>query len=213
MDNTESVSLSVQDVSCSLQHEVIVPSPFEEVSIDHSYHSWVSPSFTSVVEGTVCYISGFVVKKALQHLTCNTCRESLVSSNIPKRSDNMYHLLVLKNRGGLVIPSLGTVTILLATERAIRRLMNIHSVKNICSKQQVLYQLKAEYGACDPFSLGEHIIDTQDGIDNHYFSIIELLVAIYYNLRQHHIAKVYTQRNHALPVRQKLTKTILFKGN
>jgi len=67
-------------------------------------------------------------------------------------------------------------------------------------------------GGDDVFQLGDHIVDTQHGVDNHHFTLIRLLVHTFLRLRQHHIAKLHTLRMHDSNVRSKLTKTILFKG-
>ena len=79
-----------------------------------------------------------------------------MTSQVPQL-DQSYHLLVLKNRGGLVVPSCGTVAVLLSAERAIRSLMNVYTVKRICKLPQVAMIVKAELGTCDVFQMGAHI--------------------------------------------------------
>ena len=74
---------------------------------------------------------------------------------------------------------------------------------------------------------------TQDGIDNHYFSLIREVIKIYFNVRVHHIVKMHNikvkRRNYfnvrvhhivkmhnikvkGRNVRHMYTKTIIFKG-
>lgn len=190
------------------------PSPFEDSIIDHTYCQCIMKLHIITVENIVVYMAGWVIRKIMKRLTCNTCRESLVTDHVPPgHGEQGYSLLKLRNRGGLLVPSRGTVSLLMASEKAIRRCMNIHSAKNICTKQQILYQVKCEYGTLDPLSLGDHIHETQHGIDNHYYSLMGLLVEIYYTVRQHHIAKCYSMKKQGQSVRQKLNKVVLFKGD
>ena len=91
--------------------------------------------------------------------------------------------------------------------------MNFLSAKNVCSQETVQYIVKREIGSQDPLLLGNHILDTQCGIDNHYFDLLHLLVCTYYSIRQNHVARVHTKRMKNVFVRQKLTKIILFKGD
>ena len=195
--------------------EDTAPSPFTQDSskiiLDHDYHSIIPADFNKVVDNTVVYIAGWVVKKAMSKIRCDICREFLITTDIPEYN-KAYHLLTLKNRGGLVVPSCGTVAVVKASEKAIRQLMNIRSVKRMCKLAQVQYVVKSELGSSDVFSMGSHILQTQHGIDNHYFDLISVLVHIYFHLRQHHIAKTYHLREQGAAVRQALTKTILFKG-
>ena len=46
-----------------------------------------------------------------------------------------FHLLKLKNKGGLVTPSQGTVKILMLIEKSLRQTMNALSAKNVHKKQ------------------------------------------------------------------------------
>ena len=80
-----------------------------------------------------------------------------------------------------MIPSEGTVKVIRCTERFIRNvqppLPNLqHMVRN-------------EIALEDVFVLGEHIENTQFGIDNHHFMLLSLVVGCFYTLRMHHIAK------------------------
>ena len=62
------------------------------------------------------HISGFVVRRALKKLSCDVCRASLVTDAASAIKDQSYHLLCLRNNGGLVIPSEGTVRDVRAAE-------------------------------------------------------------------------------------------------
>lgn len=195
--------------------EDVAPDPFVEdagrVILDHDYNTWIDPNVSKVLDNAIVYIAGWVVRKAVTKLKCDLCREALVTAEVPDY-DKAYHLLVLKNRGGLVIPSQGTVAVIKSAEKAIQQLMNIHSVSRHCKPARIEYVVKADLGTSDVFGLNTHTLETQHGIDNHYFQLISLLIHIYFGLRQHHIARVYNIRQQGESVRHKLTKTILFKG-
>ena len=141
----------------------VCPGPFEPeanlIMLEHSYECWLPQAFTTVVENAVTYIAGWVVRKACTKLSCDTCKNSLITTT-PPTYDRSYNLLMLKNNGGLVIPSSGSVTVIMCAEKMIRRTMNIHSVKQICRLHQILYNVKTELGTDDLFDLGTHITHT-----------------------------------------------------
>ena len=120
------------------------------ITLDHSYGSWLPAEFSTAVANSVTYITGWVVRKVCKKLRCATCMECLVTS-APPSYDTSYSLLVLKNNGGLVVPSTGSVAVVMCTEKIIRQTMNIHSVKHICRLPQVLYNVKAELGHDDNY--------------------------------------------------------------
>lgn len=61
------------------------------------------------------------MRQALKKLSCDVCRASLVTDAASAIKDQSYHLLNLKNNGGLVIPSEGTVRVVRAAEWVIRQ--------------------------------------------------------------------------------------------
>ncbi|XP_059203738.1 uncharacterized protein LOC131983135 isoform X1 [Centropristis striata] len=155
--------------------------------------------------------SGFVVRRTLKKLSCNVCRASLVTDAASASKDSSYHLLTLKNNGGLVIPSEGTVRVVRAAEWVIRQASAGRRSQPI-KPQEVLYIVRKRSGSDDVFLLGEHIRDTQYGIDSHHHTLLTLVVSLFFKLRLHHIAKVATPSLQIDNVRQKLTKTVLLKG-
>lgn len=74
-------------------------------------HSYLPTQFGGLVENALVYREGFVVRQILRKLSCDVCRASLVRDARPASFDKSYHLLALKNNGGLVIPSQGTVKV------------------------------------------------------------------------------------------------------
>jgi hypothetical protein len=160
----------------------------------------------------VTYISGFVARKLIKKLDCEPCISSLVNcngTNSPIRSD--FILLEAKNNGGLFIPSDDLITCCRITELVIREVSNkgLRKMKN-----KTILELSMR-----------NILDTEAFNDlrttsymdhkplgNHVFELIKLIVLQYSKVRLHHMAKERTLSLNKPCVRNKLTKTILFKG-
>ena len=62
------------------------------------------------------------------------------------------------------------------------------------------------------FGEEEHQVTTQDGIDNHYLSLIREAIKIYFNVRVQHIVKMHNIKVKGRNDRPMYTKTILYKG-
>ena len=106
--------------------------------------------------------------------------------------DQSYHLLSLKNNGGLVIPSEGTVKVIRAAEWVIRQASSSFGRSQPIKLLEVMYIVWKRIGSEDVFVLGEHIADTQYGIDSHYHTLLTLVVSLFFKIRLHHIAKITT---------------------
>ncbi|KAI2644863.1 DNA transposase THAP9 [Labeo rohita] len=190
----DTMCLSAVDMSSVVPAEDdddnIASSSFQTISgvvLDHSY---LATSFGCLTENALVYIARFVVRQVMRKLACNVCRNSLVFSTIPSFGYN-YHLLTLRNNGGLVIPSQGTVKCLVSLLNRV---------------------VKAEVGSENIFGLCDYIVDTQDGIDSHHFNLISLVVCTFHKLRQHHVAKVHTLQLQSKSLRKKLCKVVLLQG-
>ncbi len=110
------------------------------------------------------YIAGFVVRQVLRRLSCDVCRASLIKDAMPTSFVESYHLLVLKNNGGLMIPSDGTMKVVKSAEPVIRQVQSVQALK----VSVVTHVVREDIGTEDVFLLREHIEETQFGIDNHY---------------------------------------------
>ena len=104
----DTVSLSAVEMSSAETAEEY-PSPFANILAVVCDHSYLPTWFGGLVENALVYIAGFVVRQILQKPSGDVCRASLVRDAVPSSFDENYHLLALKNNGGLVIPSQGTV--------------------------------------------------------------------------------------------------------
>lgn len=212
LDDTILVGSSTADNSLPNDDDEDI-SPFTDdftaVDVDHDY---CSPRLDSLVENVVVYVSGWVVRKVMKQLDCDQCRECLVTTSLPSSLSSSYCLLTLKNNGGLVVPSAGVVHICNTAEKIIRQMIGINKANNTVTTQSMICRVLASLGPGDILNMGEHMIDTQDGIDNHHFRLIRRVIAGYLTIRQHHIAKLHSLQLQGSSVRHKLTKTILFKG-
>jgi hypothetical protein len=158
------------------------------------------------------YISGWVVRKMFAKLGCDPCRACLVTTDLPSSYSSAYHLLTLRNNGGLIVPSPGVVKTCETAEKVIRQMVPANKADNTVSTAAIISKVLGKIGSQDVFSLGQHILDTQDGIDNHHYSLLRKVISRYVTIRQYHIAKLHTLRMQGSNVRHALTKTILFKG-
>uniref|UniRef100_A0A9J8C2P5 Transposase n=1 Tax=Cyprinus carpio carpio TaxID=630221 RepID=A0A9J8C2P5_CYPCA len=137
----------------------IASSPFEQITgvvLDYSY---LATNFECLTDNALVYIAGFVVRQVMRKLACNECRSSLVASTIPSFGD-IYHLLTLRNNGGLVIPSQGTVKVIRSAEHCIRWASNINSAARQCPVSLLNRVVKAEVGSEDIFGFRDHIVET-----------------------------------------------------
>ncbi|CAL8282393.1 unnamed protein product [Gadus morhua 'NCC'] len=107
-------------------------------------------------------------------LSCDVCRASLVTDAVAVPFDQSYHLLELRNNGGLMIPSKGTVKVVRAAERAIRQ----HSPGKAPDEVVVAHFVREEIGTEDVFALGSHVQESQFGIDNHLSLLLSLVVSV-----------------------------------
>jgi hypothetical protein len=192
----------------------ITDDTFEEVASildEHNYTGWAPRTANSVVLSNIlAYVAGWVVKKVMRSITCDICRVSLISQEIPRSFDRSYHLLKLKNNGGLVIPSRGVIVIIENAEKAIRQL-SMNPMRN-CKFQNILIFVKKMIRNEDLLGLDQHATESQHEIDNHFFDLLRSIVKAYYDLRHHHIAKMYTVQKLGLSIRHQVNKTVLFKG-
>lgn len=203
----DTASLSAVDMS-SAETADELPSPFVNFAALVCDHSYLPTRFGGLVDNALVYIAGFVVRQVLRRLSCDVCRASLVTDAVHSSHDKSYHLLVLKNNGGLMIPSEGTVKVVRAAERVIRQVHSGQAPK----VSVVIHVVREEIGTDDVFLLGEHTGDTQFGIDNHHSNLLKLVVSVFLKIRLHHIAKLTSLKYQSGSTRKKLCKTVLFQG-
>ena len=202
------MSLSAIEMSSAETAEELPP-PFVNFAALVCDHSYLPTRFGGLIDNALVYIAGFVVRQVLKRLSCHVCRASLVADAVPSSHDESYHLLVLKNNGGLMIPSEGTVKVVRAAERVIRQVVHSEQAPKV---SVVMHVVREEIGTDDVFLLGEHTEDTQFGIDNHHSDLLKLVVSVFLKIRLHHIAKLTSLEYQSGSTRKKLCKTVLFQG-
>lgn len=146
------------------------------------------------------YIAGFVSRKLIKSLNCNVCANSL-TSNVSKSM-----LLNRKNKGGLCKPSMDVVKICLVAESVMRTEQNF-TASNVILKlvSWAIRKLNIQnLFVC----LSEHCQD-QDPLSGHILQLIRLILKHYFTIRLHHINSSQNEINDR--IRQKLTKTIIFR--
>lgn len=72
--------------------------------------------------------------------------------------------------------------------------------------------MKGEIGGNDILGIEKHALETSTGIHNHHFTLLNLIVEIYYDLFQHNWSKLKNIALHKVSCRQRSNKTVLFKG-
>ncbi|XP_059932034.1 uncharacterized protein LOC132475066 [Gadus macrocephalus] len=192
------VSLSAAEMSsadAATAEELV--SPFLNISALVGNHSYLPTRFGALVDNALVYIAGFVVRCIFRSLSCVVCRASLVTDAVAVPFDQSYHLLELRNNGGLMIPSKGTVKVVRAAERAIRQ----HSSGKAPDEVVVAHFVREEIGTEDVFALGSHVQESQFGIDNHLSLLLSLVVCLYANT-----AASYRQINLAYRAERKFPK-------
>lgn len=166
--------------------------------------------FNCFIDNALVYIAGFVVRKVVKNLKCGICCASLVTEySVHTRGHltSSYHFLQLRNRGGLVVPSAGTVRVIKEAERCIRATRRDRVELTVLDSY-----VRRAVGSADIFNLGSHISETQHGIENHHFELLSSLVFFFHRVRMHHITKLKNNKLQAGNCRKATTKNILFMG-
>ena len=172
-----------------------------------------SNTMTPLVKNACCYIAGWTVKRAEEILTCTTCVAALTTSSPPSDMTEHYCLIGKKDyaKGALKMPSKAVLETAMATERAIRASGDARV--GPATLQRISTAVVKAVGSDDLFGLQDHDRDTLYGIDRHSLSLIRTIVSLYYRVRQHHIARLRTQRLQAGNRRKVLNKVTLFRGH
>ena len=96
--------------------------------------------------------------------------------------------------------------------RAAERVIRQASTKQAPKVSTVTHIVREEIGSEDVFLLGEHIEETQFGIDNQQSNLLSLVVSVFLKLRLHHMAKISSLDLQKRSTRKKFCKTVLIQG-
>lgn len=98
--------------------------------------------------------------------------------------------------------------VLRAAERVIRQAPPTQPVK----LSTLLLLVRGEIGTEDVFMLGDHIEETQFGIDNHSSDLLSLILSAFLKIRMHHTAKMASIELQKGSTRKSSCKAVLFQG-
>jgi len=114
----ESPSLTLINDSCPRNRVADICDISEHSELEHNYAYVPSASHLSMcAKKIVVYIAGFVVFKLKQTMRCETCVESLSSSD----NNDLCSLIKLKSKGHLIHPSTDVIDICLTCEESFRK--------------------------------------------------------------------------------------------
>lgn len=188
---------------------------FEEaLAVEESFNT-AMVKLSPFVDGILEYIAGWVVRKLQQKLKCDACLNCLVDNDLTNAcmTGQPVSLLEIKGNGGLVYPSNAVVELCKHAEKVMRATVDVCHVQNTAA-----WGLKLEANvfksmtSCLFLSNADHFNETIHGIDSHYFSLVRCIVRTYLTLRRRHSVNMTNSKIKGKSVRQKLTKTVLFKG-
>lgn len=162
-------------------------------------------------EAAISYITGFIVKKMKQKITCLPCSQALTSD------ESVHPFLALKDRGGLQKPSLGITAVCHATERCFQHLLKASEGKaphRRGTTQTVVTQVLSDCAEKNLFpQLHSHMFDMCVEA-NHVHVLVKMASAWYCKVRLNHIARQETDKiKEGKIVRKKLSKLIHFYGD
>ncbi|KAM9311759.1 DNA transposase THAP9 [Gastrophryne carolinensis] len=184
-----------------------ISSPFVETIISWPDHA-PSRLLGGVLYDPEVYIAGWIVRKAFRKLACNKCRWALVKSPRYCSLTSAYHLLQVQDGSVYFVPSVGTIRTVQTVERELRHLLNcgdpLHSISELWLQHHVLLTLGSE----DLFYLQEHIIHTEQGIDNHHFLLLRFITSLYYGIRKPFIDRTTLTHQHRTLVKQTLSSSL-----
>jgi len=161
-------------------------------------------------ENAVTYIAGYVTRNVSKHETCTDCSAALIGDI---RKCEASELLAIKNRGGLKIPSSGTITVCNAAEQCFH-IMQYEKPPNCRGFAEtvivrVTEEVMSKTDAVFP-ELYNHMFETE-AYDNHRIQLVKKIAAEYTKIRLHHWGKQFTSSFVGKRIRQDLTRQILFK--
>ena len=174
--------------------DVVETSPIEDDFLLVQPHN-----FNPFVSSVTTYIAGFVVRKVLPLVQCSECRFHLLSADTSSIDPTDRHLLVLKNKGGLTVPSRDVIRLLKTAESVFRE--NVSVKKMNYSRVFNLVML----GSTNIFG-HEHFNESP----LHAYSLMQSLVLAFLNIRGRHFA--HCRNVQEVSKRYRLSRQIIFES-
>eukprot|EP00094_Tigriopus_californicus_P006829 TCALIF_06578-PA protein Name:"Similar to THAP9 DNA transposase THAP9 (Homo sapiens)" AED:0.31 eAED:0.31 QI:0/0/0/1/1/1/2/0/434 len=145
-----------------------------------------------VCASSIAYIAGFFAFSLQDHIHCSLCKLSLCHSEMDPCPDTT--LISFKDycpddpEKGLKIPSGSLCRLLFLCEKVFRR--NSSNLGKLDINRKLLVEELTEVNLSTTFpSLHNHALETSDGIDNHYITIVHLICRKYLVLRTKKLLK------------------------
>lgn len=148
----------------------------------------------------ITYIAGYAINIVKRFLKCDNCLDVLLADNNYMFSD-FYKLLRIKDRGGLIVPSIDVVKICSVAE-------NTLNVIDICDEKRneklVVYTLR---NLTIEKLFVNMVCDTDDD-ENHKYSLIKLIILSYGKIKFFNKLK---SMNYQRSMRNFMTRLIIHK--
>ena len=182
------------------------------VQNDHDYvYAPTHKQLTEVAVKIVVYISGFVVHKLRQSISCEVCVEALLEQGNPS---SLHKLINIKNRGGLSVPSWDVIQICVSSESVFRKYVATDRLNNVSLARLVALVLESFLEKSVFACLSSHMLDSE-GYFNHVVLLIKAVAETYFRVRYFYAGKQYTAKlkeKLRCNSRQVLNKLIIFSG-
>ncbi|KAF2895270.1 hypothetical protein ILUMI_10903 [Ignelater luminosus] len=153
---------------------------------------------TDFSKTVVVYIAGFVIKHLYKTIKCKQCLGILVDSS----NKLNYHLIAIKNRGGLLFPSSDVTDICMNSKKCVKQALAESGGKFLLKKFTSAYlslSVLNYYLDKEIFlSLNEDIFD-QPPMENYITLLIKAISKKYIDIRLHYIAKKAIDQSEILP--------------
>lgn len=209
-------SLALDDTSIlTISSRKKISNPFEKLDkidnefdyIEHNVDD-IPLHIINIVSSHVAeYVAGFVERRILQLIKCNTCCELLNECNEVQSS-----FIQRKSFGFLKYSRTDTLTVVTAAEKIFNlfRIQDKLKSKNILQNMIILTIRHINLSQIF-INFDSHIKD-MDVMENHKYLLVKLILKIFFNIKLHYFSKQNTINEHKAFLRHKLTKTILFSG-
>lgn len=154
-----------------------------------------------------------MARKLVEKLDCYACIECLLDKK-HERTDENTSLISIKNRGGLMSPSVEVRVICNSSEKLFRQKMRMNSnfylqtdaVNRFIAKVVEVCLLK------DLFSDNEHLFNPEEPDKSHFVFLIQSIIKWYFKIRIFHYIKSKNAELNLNTLRQHFNKLILFRG-
>ena len=171
MDDTDFISASTSTYIPATHNRNNNDLPIELHSINDFYPN---KSLDLLVENILVYIAGYIVRKALKHITCDVCRSALVSVLPLSGHIKNQVLFQMRNEGGLCVPSEGVIKIIKSSEKNLRLFTEVSKTSVKLTSPTLQGKVLSDVGHKDLYGLSSHFSETQSGLSfNHVTDIIQ----------------------------------------